>query len=202
MTDLPFKRDDYDSTAAFHDALWHGGFYKELADLVNSSSSALVQAIFGVNAKPSRRRLNPTTGLSGKRVTELHYALAFANLMDTIPNTFVTIAWSTVDIVEHEAVGRHRRHFMDLMKHWLSNKGASLAWFWVDEMGKHLGRHTHILVHVPWSLESAFHSWATKALKTVTGRPPVVDGVGPGGRRVTTLHVGRNMRRSTDGQWR
>jgi hypothetical protein len=61
-------------------------------------------------------------------------------------NRFVTINWEAAGVGDGvKATGRFLKHAGD----WLRRHGRRLAYVWVQERGRRVGQHVHILLHVP-----------------------------------------------------
>lgn len=64
-------------------------------------------------------------------------------------NRFITIDWelaSIDDALEAQAA------FLKLLRDWLGRSGKATAYVWVQERGKAMGIHSHILIHISPSL--------------------------------------------------
>ena len=105
-------------------------------------------------------------------------------------NTFVTIAWGVADGVDDaRARGMHvdlwkrmgawfrdERHRQALRARERSNAAASpfpFSAIWVLEVGKVVGLHSHLIVHVPAESRMDFKNWLLNVAHKVVGAPKV-----------------------------
>ncbi|MCX7302810.1 MAG: hypothetical protein NTV73_00510 [Hyphomicrobiales bacterium] len=114
-----------------------------------------------------------STGLRAIDFQNLRHAASLANLRSQVLNVHITIAWSTVGVVGDKEVGEANGQFLELMRHWLSERDIGHAWIWVLERKATVGLHSHILVHVPMMHQHRLKSWVEGAFVTATGKTAV-----------------------------
>lgn len=83
------------------------------------------------------------------------------------PNRFITISWQLGGICPSNAVHATSK-FIALARGWIESQGYKTAWLWVQEHGRRIGAHCHILLYVPPELDSLFSMrprlWVKKIL--------------------------------------
>jgi hypothetical protein len=90
--------------------------------------------------------LPTNTSLSVANVGNLIEAARRAIEIGLPLNRFVTIDWERAGIFDQvKATGR----FLKLARDFLAKNGGRTAHLWVQERGLKIGRHVHILMHVP-----------------------------------------------------
>ncbi len=100
-------------------------------------------------------------------------AVAFANCLGLVLNTWTTIVWASVGITGDFAVGQADRRFRELLRKRLMKRGLPVAWLWVFERSEQRGLHAHLLAHVP----KVHRDWVKRVIEecveTVAERPVV-----------------------------
>lgn len=81
-------------------------------------------------------------------------------------NRFITASWGIGGIPADQAVGATSR-FIGLARNWLRARGHLLAWVSVQERGKRVGQHAHILLHVPSDLAPLFRAMPRRWASTI-----------------------------------
>jgi hypothetical protein len=108
-------------------------------------------------------------------------AVAFANCLGLVLNTWITIVWASVGITGDFAVAQADGKFRELLRKRLVKRGLPVASLWVLERSAARGLHMHMLSHVP----QAHAAWVKQAIEecveTVAKRPLVKE---PGGKTV------------------
>ena len=140
--------------------------------------------------------------LSADEFVRTHRAVVLANVQGVVLNVMLTISWSTIGVTADGDVEAKRKALLERLRKWLKRYEQPVAFLWVDEVGKRLGRHTHILVHIHPTLDLGFRSWLPRSLRCVTKSELAEDRTDGRGGRVTTLHIGPHGGRSTYSQWR
>lgn len=100
-------------------------------------------------------------------------AVAFANCMGLVLNTWTTIVWASVGITGDFAVAQADRRFRELLRKRLVKRGLPVAWLWVLERSAKRGLHVHLLAHVPEAHRDWVKRVTEKCVATVAGRPVV-----------------------------
>ena len=78
-------------------------------------------------------------------------------------NRFVTINWEAAGVGDGvRATGRFLKQAQD----WLRRLGHRLAYVWVQERGRRVGQHVHILLHVPPACARRFGQLQRRWLRT------------------------------------
>ncbi|HEV2544921.1 MAG TPA: hypothetical protein VGU70_19380 [Methylobacterium sp.] len=109
-------------------------------------------------------------------------AVAFANCMGLVLNTWTTIVWASVGITGDFAVAQADRRFRELLRKRLVKRGLPVAWLWVLERSAKRGLHAHVLSHVPqvdvyWvkqAIEECVETVAVRPLVRVPGEKTVL----------------------------
>lgn len=177
----PFDRSDFDSANDYHRYLHESGLPFEMdADFAGISgggqSSALLAAIVGHDLYEYERSL-PSKGrrwtrrLSRDQFERAYKAVAFANCLGKVMDSRMHVSLATVGIKSDHDKLEARRAFMDLLHRWFDRKGCPLMAVWVQERGKRMGLHFHVLLHVPPFLAEALKRDAVSMLEGVVGRP-------------------------------
>ncbi|MFK5596514.1 hypothetical protein ACFZ8E_05850 [Methylobacterium sp. HMF5984] len=100
-------------------------------------------------------------------------AVAFANCVGLVLNTWTTIVWASVGITGDFAVAQADRRFRELLRKRLVKRDLPVAWLWVLERSEKRGLHAHLLAHVP----EAHRDWVKRAIdecvETVAERPVI-----------------------------
>lgn len=96
--------------------------------------------------RQARRRTKGSWRLTGAQRSNLFAASRHAAAIGLPLNRFVTINWEAAGVADAVgATGRFLKHAQD----WLRRHGYRLAYIWVQERGRRVGQHVHILLHVP-----------------------------------------------------
>jgi hypothetical protein len=96
--------------------------------------------------RQTRRRTKGSWRLTGPQRSNLFRAARHAAAIGLPLNRFVTINWEAAGVGEGViATGCFLKHAGD----WLRRHGHRLAYVWVQERGRRVGQHVHILLHVP-----------------------------------------------------
>lgn len=156
--------------------------------------SQLVLATFPIQ---ERRPPKPTAFISSPKIKSAWLAGAAANYNGWPLNTFVTIAWRVAPgVSDCQAEGFHH-DLLKLQSAWCrderkrvgENKLPPLAAIWTKEVGKHLGFHTHMLLHMPDCSYRTYLYWLKSAAHRLVGAPPVAVGATLSNLRL--VHVSR-----------
>jgi hypothetical protein len=100
-------------------------------------------------------------------------AVAFANCMGLVLNTWTTIVWASVGITGDFAVAQADRQFRELLRKRLVKRGLPVAWLWVLERSAKRGLHAHMLSHVPQADVDWVKQATEECVATVAERPVV-----------------------------
>jgi hypothetical protein len=96
--------------------------------------------------RQARRKTKGSWRLTGAQRSNLIAASRHAAPIGLPLNRFVTINWEAAGVADGvSATGRFLKHAQD----WLRRHRHRLAYIWVQERGRRIGQHVHILLHVP-----------------------------------------------------
>lgn len=83
-----------------------------------------------------------------------------------LPNRFITISWEHGGINPSGSV-KATGEFVAMANRWIRSQGCRTAWIWVQECGRTLGTHCHLLLHVPSELDPLFRGMPLKWVKSI-----------------------------------
>ena len=96
--------------------------------------------------RQARRTRKGSWRLTGPQRSNLIAASRHAATIGLPLNRFVTINWESAGVADGvRATGRFLKQAQD----WVRRLGHRLAYVWVQERGRRVGQHVHILLHVP-----------------------------------------------------
>lgn len=114
-------------------------------------------------------------------------AVAFANCLGLVMNTWITVAWETVGITNDFSVANADGGFRELLRKRITilnkqireagneEKEFPVAWLWVLERSKKRGLHGHLLAHVPEVHRKWIKMAVAECVITVAKRPLVIE---------------------------
>lgn len=147
---------------------------------VNDPEVVRHQTVFGRSTQEHGRAVGNwglTQALSTKQFRQGYEAIAAANYLGNVLNTFLSITWSRVGITEPAAVAEaHRRYLELLRKACLScrdedgKKCVVYGLVWVIENGRRHGLHSHILMVMPKARKAWLRRQVELAVETISGR--------------------------------
>jgi hypothetical protein len=131
-------------------------------------------------------------------------AVATANLMGWVLNSFVTVSWRLGGISTDALAADCHDGLLGLMRCWFRDRRRGTACprfaaIWVKEVGRTLGMHSHLLVHVPHTLRFEFRTWLVRAVHKIVEAPDILSSPERQGGRL--VHVSANFDRETRDQW-
>lgn len=140
----------------------------------------LLRAIHGA-AEPEQLKAQISWGvtksINDRQFDNAYEAVAFANRCGRIMNVHMTIAWSTVGVVDDDDVAEANKRFLELFGKWCDGRGLPRSWIYVAERSRVRGLHLHIVANVPRDGYSdgprSLTKWAQGCIRTVTGRAPL-----------------------------
>ncbi len=101
-----------------------------------------------------RQRHKPSRCLTEHQVRLICNAAQHAQLIERPLNRFITIDWDVANTPDPWAA---QSCFIRLVRDWLrQSKGGPATYVWAIENGEQLGRHSHMLFHIPPSLVHRF----------------------------------------------
>lgn len=134
-----------------------------------------------IGTYPVRQARPPvvTDHLSVVEWRRMYEAVAAANYQGWVLNTFVTISWELSGAKNPRYITSLHERFLQLLHRWCYDRTMALrvrpnpkldaqevpyACIWVKEVGRVMGLHTHLLVHIPKPLFPKFRIWLQRAV--------------------------------------
>jgi hypothetical protein len=173
----PFSRDDFLDGDDYLRALREGGFEPTAEELRAGGSgpnARLLSAIFDEAELAAKRKPRVSTVINSYEIFKVYSAVAFSNRQGVVLNVHLTIVWSTVRPGEDALFAGFLQRFQELARKWCIERQLPFHGIYCWENGTRNGLHSHILMHVPRLYADHFRRWADKAIKTTTGKAPVV----------------------------
>ena len=102
---------------------------------------------------------------------DAYQALAFANCQGFLVDTALDVTWSLQGIFDSDDVARANANLLDGITRWLTDRGLPSFYIWAIEEGATFGLHSHITLHLPSRLRTAFEAAVEDLLVKVSGRP-------------------------------
>lgn len=176
----PLTRDDFPSTEEWLRYRREGCFddrdYESNSG--NGPESQLYRAIYGHTLRRFQvawEFRGTSYAITEKKFADTYAAVAFANRLSVVLNMHVTIAWSTIGVVDDIDVNIANRRLLDAIGRYF-DKTLKIGryWIWALERGKKRGLHTHLVVYVPLIAYNDFCEMLERSVKTITGKQPLV----------------------------
>lgn len=133
-------------------------------------------------------------GITYRQFCDAYEAVAYANCSGLIMDTRVDVTWSTLGIVDADAIDKFETEFLSLLEIKFMRMGVPFIWYRVREVGRVRGLHSHFTLHVPRANTAVFESFCEVLLTTATGRKLRTD---PNNKTVN-IEVGRG---DLESQW-
>ena len=137
-------------------------FPQPIADRAHLTTKVKERHTACASKKPKKRQKANNT-LTAEQVVNFKSAVEHADRIGLPLNRMLTINWERGGIDDLVAA---TGQLLKLMSDWLRSNGAQLAYGWTQESGPIVGRHVHLLLHVPPPLVRAMSLRQRGWLKT------------------------------------